>query len=121
MTTQVNQTLTNAENIFKSLVWDNFLNAELAALYTAYPYLIPFKFIISGIVKIVSNKIFNALVLFTDVTTIKLLDDRAEAAFKTESIKLQIIASNEGITSDTFIKARDAAALAQSAFTQFHR
>ena len=50
MTEQAYPGLSKAEDIFKSLIWDNSVEAALAALFAAAPYLNvpPLRQIVSG-------------------------------------------------------------------------
>jgi hypothetical protein len=113
--------LTSAQKIFKDLVWDLGINAAIVGLDSAVPFLaIP---VISRVKKIlihgVTDWVFNYIVLFVDVTAIKLVNSAHQATYEAESLRLKVVLHNSGIDSPEFKEARDAAKIALSRFTRF--
>lgn len=117
----VNPTLTLAENIFKSLVWDSILDAQLAALYADAPYLLPIKWLIDPLAKMFENRFFSGFRTTIDVAAIKLLNAEHASAMQDASVRLAVIAHDKGINSDEFKKAREADKIALSRFTRINR
>lgn len=121
MTTSAYAPLTVAQQIFKDLIWtpmiqagETYIEAEVPAL--ALPVV---KQLDEYTINAVTDYAFNALMLVIDVEVIKLVNSAHQSAYDSASVQLLIVAQEKGITSDEFIKARDAAALALSAFTRF--
>lgn len=119
MSTGINPKVEATQNIFKSLVYDNFIN-YLLTLAKSVPWLSPLMFILTPLIRYVSDKAYKYFVLFFDVQAIKIMDNKAQSHYEQESIKLYIIAHEKGINSNEFIKSREVAAIAQSKFTMFH-
>jgi hypothetical protein len=107
--------------IFKSIVWDLALEVELAALFLWAPFLSvwPLRQVISGVAKMLSDKFFNALTLFVDVTDIKLKNKEHHEAYVRESVKLAVVLHEKGINSDEYKTQREASKLTMSRFTRF--
>lgn len=115
--------LSQAEQIFKELVWDELTLAGEVALETSLPFLkLPvLNQLERGIIGLTSGWVFNQLTLFTDVTAIQLSNDVHQAAYEKASVTLGIIAHDYGPDSKEYQNARDAARTALSIFTQFNK
>lgn len=123
MTTEANRPLTNAENIFKTLVWDPIILSGETYLFANVPFLnLPvINQIDRGILNLAADWLFEQIRTLVDVTAIKLVNHDHQVAYDDASIQLMVIAHDKGINSDEFTKARDAAKVALSKFTQFGR
>lgn len=113
--------LTAAEHIFKALVWDVALKAILVYVFGPLMTTWGISTIIQGGFGALGDFIFDFAVKFIDIKTIRFLNAEAQDHYESASIKLAVIAEEQGISSDEFIKARDLSAAAQSKLTQFHR
>lgn len=118
MAESVNRTLTTIENNFKSVVVDNLVKAELAALYADQPWTAvwPIRPILEAIANFVVARLYKALALVVDIADIKIVDSITEREYKQVSVRLAVIAHNKGVDSDEFRKAREDAKAALSAF-----
>jgi hypothetical protein len=109
--------------IFKSLVWDQSVNALLVIVFIEAPYLNvwPLRQIITSFTNLMSDKLFEAMTLFVDVSVIKLKNEAHHKEYVRESTKLAIVLHEKGINSDEYKKAREKARLALSRFTVIPR
>jgi hypothetical protein len=113
MTTSVDPTLTKIEGLFKSLVWDNLV----AALMVQVPAL---KFWpLSAIALFITDKLYSLIQLGIDVGAISLLDAQAASEFSRQEVELQILATEKGMDSPEFKKAKQDAKTALAQFLQF--
>lgn len=71
------------------------------------------------IINFLSDSLFDQIVIFVDISAIKLVNSAHQSAFDKASVNLKIIAHDKGIDSKEFQEARDAAKIALSKFTQF--
>lgn len=119
MTSSAFAPLTHAQQIFKDLVWDVSVKAGEIYLEGVVPALnLPvLKQAEEGVVQVISDALFNQLILFIDITAIKLVNSAHQSAYDRASIELAVIAQDKGIESDEFKKARDVAKAALSQFT----
>lgn len=94
--------------IFKDLVWDNLIEAGLAKLYLALPFLNiwPINSFINYIVKTYSDALYELMDETVDVGEIILRNENVKEVYGTEAVKLKIIAKNKGIDSKEFKDAR---------------
>lgn len=110
MTTVAYAPLTQAEQVFKTLIWDPMIKAGevwIAGAEATLPILdLP---VIQGleddVLGIITDAIFSKLVLFIDITTIKLVNAELQSKWSTASESLAIIAQEQGATSDAYKKA----------------
>ena len=111
--------LTTAEQVFKDLVWTPAILAGELALEDAVPFfaLPGIRTIEEGLINIFTDWLYNQFVLLVDVTAIRLVNAEHQAEYDKASLELKIIAIDKGIDSDEFKKAREAAKLALSKFT----
>lgn len=119
MSDSVSPTLTNVEEIFKSLVWDSVIKGWLTALYASSPIAAFFKPAIDLAVKMIGDLFFSKIRLVVDIGAIKLLDEQANAAYRKASVTLAVIAHDKGIDSNEFKNARENAKQALSDFVRF--
>lgn len=122
MTDSAYKGLTEIEQIFKSLVWDNAIKAGQVALVGAVPFfgLPVINTITNWFIGIVTNWIYKIIVLFIDIEAIKLVNAVHQAQYDAASVRLKIIAIDRGINSDEFKKARDEAKAALSKLTNIN-
>lgn len=125
MTTSAFKPLTEAEQVFKDLVWGPLILAGQSAL-------IAVEAPVTGIpivgwilttaekeaISLIGDFLFNQLILFIDVTAIKFVNAAHQAKFDDLSEKLEVIATDYGATSPEYLKARDNEA---QAFANFVR
>ena len=121
MTESAYPSLTRFEEIFKELVWNNAIDAALAALFAYCPYLNvpPLRQIINGLTKLIANTFFTYLRLVVDLSAIKLVNAEHQTAFDSASVRLRIISYNKGINSPEFLKAKEEAKIALAKFVRF--
>jgi hypothetical protein len=121
MTDSVSKELTIAENIFKNLVWDNIIALETKALLAQAPYLNiwPLNEIISSILSMVGNKVFDTIKLSIDLESITLMNKIYQAEFTNTSLRLKILAHDKGIDSPEFKEARENAKKILSKFISY--
>lgn len=120
MTEVVTPGLGRIEDLLEDLVWDNLVEAALAALAVAAPWT---KWPIVGpvvryIVRRIADKLFSLARLTFDFQAIRFLDNKAQREFDTAAVKLKIIAYKRGVESEEFKKAREDA---KAAFAEFVR
>lgn len=122
MTTSVDPSLSAGESIFESLIWKPAVDAGLVALKASVPVLAvwPLSTILDGVVNALSNFLFGQTKLLVDLTSIQLMDAVQQKAYETASEKLRIIAHDQGVQSDAFIQAREAAKTSLSNLVHFN-
>lgn len=120
MTTSVSAPLTQAEHIFKTVIWDPMLKAGETWIEGQVPFLaLPVvKQIDEALIQDLTDALYAQIVLMVDIVTLKLIDTRRQSAYDTASLELAVIAQEKGIHSAEFEKTIAAAALTQSQFTQ---
>lgn len=109
MTETINPTLTKIEDLFKTLVWDNAINAFLTWLFTAAPWLNiwPLKPIVAGVTNLILNKFYGFMVLFADLKAAKIINENHRRSFEKASVVLALIARDKGIESEEYKNARN--------------
>lgn len=120
MTTSAYAPLTQAEKIFKDLIWDPVFRLGEGYLEGVAPFFaLPIvRTLEEGVINEISDYIFSNLALIIDVTAIRLINAAHQSAYDTASVELAIVAQESGIESDAFKQARDAAKVALSNFTR---
>ncbi len=103
--------LSNAEQVFKDLIWTPIIKGGEIALEGAVPILaLPVIMQVDQfIIQELTDWMFNNFVMFLDVTAIKIVNAEHQAAFDRASVKLQIVLSESGPNSTQYQEARDAA------------
>lgn len=111
--------LTEAEQIFKSLIWDPMIKAGEVWIEGSVPFLaLPVvKQLDEAAINALTDALFNQMVMLVDVTAIKLVNAAHQAAYDSASEQLAVIADEQGISSDAFKKAQDAALASLAQFT----
>lgn len=119
MTTSAFPALTEAEQVFKDLLWTPMITAGENWLEVEVPFLeLPvIKQLDEAVINEITDALFNYVILVIDVTAIKLVNTIHQSAYDTASLKLRVIAQNEGINSDAYKQAREAELAAQSTWT----
>lgn len=110
MTTSVNPTLTIAQTLVYNLLWTPFIAMGETALFAAVPVLDApvLGAIDKEAIQELTDFVWNQLVQWMDVTTIKFLNADHQTAYESAQLKLNIIIQSQGINSDAFIQARNA-------------
>lgn len=113
--------LDSIQSTFKSLVWDNLIEAAITALFAAVPWLNawPIGGAVRYILKLFSDKVFDALKLSVDLQAIVLVNEQHKNAYNKQLSKLKIIAREKGIDSVEFAKERENAKKALSVFVSY--
>lgn len=120
MSESVNKTLSDAEKIFKDLLWD----VGVTALKTYLRGLVSFlnwpivSRVFEAIVLKASEWLFDIIVTTIDVDYIRITDPLHRATYDSAQLKLKLIAHSKGIDSDEFKKARDEARASLSTFVR---
>lgn len=120
MTTTAFRPLTEAEQIFKSIIWEPALRAGETYLETTVTFLaLPIiKQVDEEIILLISEWAFNQLILFVDVTAIQLVNAAHQSVYDSASLHLKVIAIDKGINSEEFKAERIKALAALSDFTR---
>lgn len=113
--------LTVGENVFKGLVYDNAVEAGLAALFAYAPFLAvpPLKQGLSYIVKLFADRLFEVIRIGVDIGAIQLRNAEAQRAYLHASVKLKLVARAKGIDSPEFRAAREEDKRAFAKFVRF--
>lgn len=121
MTTSAFPALTDAENAFKTIIWTPLIKLGEVAL-DGMQATIPvidwsiFEDLEDDAINAITDAIFNQLVLFIDVTAIKLVNAELQTKWATASEALTLIAQEQGVTSNAY---QTALATAASDFAAF--
>jgi len=105
---------------FKSLIWDNALNAALAILFAEAPYLnIPIvRSIVRGVATLATDKFYSFMKLFVDLAAIPIINEKLRQDFDGKYAQLRFIAMKDGVDSPAFQAAHEEA---HNAFADFFR
>ncbi len=116
-----NTPLSEAEQIFKSLIWDPLVLSGEASLFLAIPVLNTpiLRKIETALIHKLSDWLWDQIRLLIDIEAIRLVNSEHQVAFANASLKLRVIALEKGIDSDEFKQARDSAARDLAKFTNF--
>jgi hypothetical protein len=98
------------------------IEAGLAALFTAVPFLgaWPFQSIIRGVTNMLASKAFEVLRLVIDLRFIRFVNERNQAAFDREVLKLKVLAYAHGVNSPEFQKQYEEAHDAFASFVRYN-
>lgn len=125
MSEQVDSKISDSQSIFKVLVWDTEMNVVLSALFanpnTAWMGIWPFRPLITALVSLIGNAIYEKTTLYVDIGAIKFLNDKQQKAFDEATTKLAVIAHDKGTDSDEFKQAREQAKIDMSNFTRINK
>lgn len=121
MSTEANPTLGVAERIFKEVAWDPMVDAEVDALLIGAVWLNwwPMNRIARGVAHLIGDRFFNKFDTTVDAAVIVFTNRQHEESYNATSVKLAIIATEQGFDSPEYEKARDEALVEQSQFTRF--
>ena len=121
MTTSTFQGLTEAEQIFKDIVWDPLISAGETALIglegPAGPFLGPIE---KPLLTALANVLFGQIVLLVDIEALQFVDAKAAAAYADSSLRLKVVIQESGAQSVAYQSAMAAERQALSSFTRFH-
>ncbi len=95
-------------DIFKILFWDTAVNAGLAALATAAPWLMvgPWGWVIRQVILKYTDLLYAGMRMVANLEAIVLINEDHRKAYDRASAELQIIAHDKGIDSPEFKEAR---------------
>jgi hypothetical protein len=121
MTTSAYPELSQAEAIFKALIWDNEVKAAEAALFAEVPWLRawPVGPIVRYVIEHFSDRLYRVGTLYIDTAAIRLVNAEHQCEFDAASTRLMIIAHDKGVDSEDFKKEREDAKAALSRFVRF--
>lgn len=93
---------------FKDLVYDNMVEAALAQLFVAFPFLNfwPVNAMIRYIVMELTDNLYIAIDQFIDTARIPIKNEALKKEFASAQVKLKIIEGGYGIESEEFKNAR---------------
>jgi len=112
MTDQVNQPIKTAEDLFKSLIWDNLVSAALVyAKIDFWP--------LNSICRFLTNQLYEFFRLQFDLATIVFLNTVHKAEFDKACVTLKVIGQDYGPDSSQYKVAKDNAKDALSKFVRF--
>ena len=116
MTDSAYPVLTQAENAFKTIVWDPLVQAGELALDGAAPFFaLPIISELDGVaIKALTDVLYQQFIAWVDVASIVLVKDVQQAIWAEASEKLAILAIDSGENSDAYKKALAAYAVAFS-------
>jgi hypothetical protein len=122
MSDQVNPLLEFAKRLFKDLVWNAAVDLALAALFLEAPYLAwpPLKQMISGVVRLGTDKIFGIMSMTIDLGAVVLINAEHRRQYDRAYAELYIVARDSGENSEAFRKARDNAKQHLAQFVHFN-
>ena len=123
MTETVDPILTQVENEFKTILWDNWVSAALSRLFILVPWMAvwPLGPLVRAIVVPFVDSLFRQGVLLFDLSLIAFKDAAHQSEYDKRMVALKILAKEKGVDSDAYKQARVDAAKAMSSFTQFNR
>lgn len=107
----VNKPLSEVEDLFKRIVWDNLVTGVLTYFSINF-------WPLNSIITMITDKLFSMGRLVIDMQAIVLINETHKRAFQDAVIKLKIIGYRQGRDSAEYLKAREDAKLA---FSQFVR
>lgn len=104
MTDSAYAPLTEAENLFKTLIWTPMITAGEMWIEGYVPFLaLPvIKQLDEFAIKEITDAMFNQLVLFIDVAAIKLVNIELQSKWTTASESLALISQEQGVNSDAY-------------------
>ena len=111
MTDSAFRQLTEVEQVFKELVWLPAIRAGEAVIeYYVPAFDLPvLKQLEEGTINVIAEAIYNQIVLFVDVSSIKLSNDEHQRAFDDAMVKLKVLSKEKGRTSPEYQKELESA------------
>lgn len=121
MTDSAFRKLTDAEQAFKTLVWDTGIAFGEKYLETQVPFfsLPVIKQMEEETIKLVTDAIWNSIVMFLDLSAISFVNAAHQAEYERASLKLRIILKEKGMNSPEFQKAKEEDAKAFADFVRY--
>lgn len=109
MTTVVTPGLGKIEDLFRDLIWDNLVEAGIAALFIEVPWLNawPIGGAVKYLLRLFSDKVFDGVRMSVDLSLIAFMNQEHKKAYDTEVVKLKIIAHSYGVDSPEFKKEKE--------------
>lgn len=100
--------LTEAERLFKSVVFDTARDLALAAIFVRFPYLnwFPLNAGIKWLIENYSDKLWECFADLINVTYIPLRNAELQRQFTEVALRLKEIALHSGIDSPEYLEAR---------------
>jgi hypothetical protein len=122
MTETVSPALSVGEDIFKAVIWDIALDAELAVLFYYCPFLaVPIvQPIITNVAHMISDGLFKRVRKYCDMAAVPFINAERKAAFTSATVSAKIIGMDKGIESPEYKKAKEEARAAWIAHNQFN-
>lgn len=122
MSDTVNPRLEMVQKTFKDLVWDNIVDAAIAAVMADQPLLrLPvINDIFTAVTHVAADQLFSQIKLGCDIAAIPILNAAHRREFDAASARLFAIAKAEGVDSETYRKAREDAKVALARFVRFN-
>lgn len=120
MTETAHPSIDFGASMFKSLVWDNALEAALTVLFAEAPALnIPIvRSIVRGIARMISDSFFSLLKEFVDMAAIPIMNAELKSKFDGKYSQLRFVLIKNGMDSPEFKAAHEEA---HDAFADFFR
>lgn len=114
--------LTEAEQVFHTLIWGPLFAAGNTALLAAVPEL---KWPVVGTLEgaaesYLSDYLFNMICLYVDVEAIRLVNAAHQAEYEAASLQLKLVASQSGSSSTAYQKALADAQTSLSNFVRWY-
>jgi hypothetical protein len=121
LTEVANPELGRAQDVFRDVIWENLVQAGLAAWFTAVPAfgVWPLRPIVTAIVGMAQGWIYKAMREQMDLRVIALVNERAQREFDSAAVTLKLIERDYGPESDQYRKARDNAQVSLSRFLRY--
>lgn len=118
----VNNELEKIEDIFKDIVWDNFVTVGITSFFAYFYFLnIPvIRQVIEFLLKQFSNYIFKYLKLGVDLSAIVFINESHKNSYTKAVISLKAICKNKGINSKEYHEAKQIAKIELSKFVSFN-
>ncbi len=122
MTEVANPMLGKIEDVVERFGMYALSEIGLNALFAAAPWLAswPLGPFIRKLTEYLGEKMFSFLRLMIDLKVIKFVNDKNQAAFDREVVKLKAMARGYGVDSDEFKKARESAKASFAKFVRFN-
>lgn len=119
MTDSAYRKLSEAEQIFKDLVWDPMIRAGEWWIEGEVPLLDApvIKQADEALINTIFDAIYQGIIKIIDIESIKMTSAARQTAYDASSIRLMVVASDSGIDSEEYRKARDEELVELAKFT----
>ena len=115
MTNSAYPGLTQAEDLFKTLVWDPLIKSLAFATFGVSI----FGSVLTYVATSFSDILYGQIRLLIDVEAIALVNAQHKIEYKNASLKLKVIAHDKGSNSPEYFKAREEAMASLAKFVSF--